>query len=180
VAAPTTARRRKKRRPEDDDDESWLRRWVQPIPLTIGGIAALVLLYFGFPMRLFGTSDHLQVFPTRGEITYHGKPLPGATLFFHPVGVKDPTFPRPHAVVKDDGSFVVGTYNSEDGAPPGEYQVTVQWFRKSEQELKTEVEGGGRLAQNVLPARFARPETSGLTVHIQEGENRLPPLKLGH
>jgi tetratricopeptide (TPR) repeat protein len=177
-AADTGKKRRKKPRRSDDEDEGILRRWVRPVPLAVGGIAALILLYLGFPMRLFGTSDRLKVFPARGQITFAGKPMSGAMIVLHPAGGKDPDFPRPRAVVGDDGSFVLGTYASDDGAPPGEYQVAVQWFRKARRDKNAEVEGGGQTAHNVLPARYGRPETSGLTVHIQEGENQLPALQL--
>ena len=80
------------------------------------------------------------------------------------------------ALVKDDGSFVLGTYGKEDGAPPGEYRVSVQWLVQT-QKIETE---GNPLPRNLLPARYGNFETSGLDVQIQQGENVLPALQLKH
>jgi hypothetical protein len=51
----------------------------------------------------------------------------------------------------------------------------VQWLVKKEK--KDEVEGGA-LPVNVLPSRYGKFETSGLTVVIQEGDNDIPALQL--
>jgi hypothetical protein len=37
----------------------------------------------------------------------------------------------------------------------------------------------GRLPENVLPAKYARAETSDLTVRIQAEKNEIPALQLG-
>ncbi len=72
-------------------------------------------------------------------------------------------------MVQEDGTFAVGTYGKDDGAPAGEYRVTVQCFNKVR---------GQDMPANVLPARYAAPDTSGLTVRIQEGDNQLSPIQL--
>jgi hypothetical protein len=117
---------------------------------------------------LFGNGSRLRVHPAQGRVTLDGKPMRDATIFLHPVGVKDPRFPRPRAVVGKDGTFVLGTYRKGDGAPAGDYKVTVQWFSST----------AGGAPRNVLPARYASAETSGLLVRIQQGENQLPPIQL--
>jgi hypothetical protein len=93
---------------------------------------------------------------------------------FEPVWTNNPVFPLPRATVKDDGSFVLGTYKKEDGAPAGEYRVSVRWLVK----LKKEEVEGGALPVNVLPSRYSKSETSGLTAVIQEGDNDIPGLQL--
>ena len=79
--------------------------------------------------------------------------------------------PNPRGIVKADGTFALGTYGKEDGAPPGEYVVTVQWFRKA----NSNDEG---LGKNVLPAKYADAATCGINVRINEGENRIPSIDL--
>jgi hypothetical protein len=127
------------------------------------------LLLVVFRSRLFSDSGRVPVHPARGEARFEGRPMADATIFLHPVGVKNPAHPRPRAVVGPDGTFVLGTYRKDDGAPAGEYHVTVQWFAKAAPH---------DVPRNVLPPRYAGPETSGLTVRIQGGKNQLPPIQL--
>ncbi len=56
----------------------------------------------------------------------------------------------------------------------GDYRVTVQWFAKVDNPEKDD----GVMPRNQLPAKYARAETSGLSVHIQEGENKIPTILL--
>jgi hypothetical protein len=130
---------------------------------------ALLLSLVVFRPNLFGSSDRARVYPARGTATWEGKPLANASIFLHPVDAKSANAPRPRAVVQEDGTFAVGTYRKDDGAPAGEYRVTVQCFNKRK---------GQDMPANVLPPRYAAPETSGLTVRIQEGDNQLPPIQL--
>jgi hypothetical protein len=56
-----------------------------------------------------------------GVVTLDGKPLPGATVSFVPVGEGQPAFGRTDA----DGSFRLTTSRTDDGAKPGDYKVVV-------------------------------------------------------
>src|SRR5262249_7049978 len=140
------------------------------------GIAAMLLIYVCFPRSLVGGAAHLAVYPAQGKILLDGKPLADASVSLHAVGVRDPRYPSPRAVTRADGTFVLGTYATDDGAPAGEFKVTVQCFK---QLRKVDGESEGTpLPKNVLPARLANPETSRLTVRIKEEENDLPALTL--
>jgi hypothetical protein len=151
-----------------EERSSFLQNWKRPLTAA-AGIAVVLLLLVVFRSALFGKGDRLSVYPARGQATFAGKPMSNATIFLHPVGVKDPRYPRPRAVVAEDGTFALGTYRKDDGAPAGEYRVTVQWFRKvADRDVPV----------NVLPARLAGPETSGLSVRIEKGKNDLPPIQL--
>jgi hypothetical protein len=132
------------------------------------------LLSLGFPLNLFGTTSRPKVHPARGQLFFEEKPTPGASVVLDPVGVKEPNFPRPQGVVKDDGSFVLGTFDKDDGVPLGEYRVMVTWFAK-----RTTLDADGSpLPKNLLPAKYGKFGTSDLTVRIAEGDNQLPVIKL--
>lgn len=73
-----------------------------------------------------------------------------------------------------DGTFVLGTYGKDDGAPAGEYVATVQWFVK----LDLRDLDGELAPRNLLPSRYRSIKTSGLNIRIQEGENQLPAINL--
>ncbi|HYT90322.1 MAG TPA: hypothetical protein VEL76_16565 [Gemmataceae bacterium] len=106
-----------------------------------------------------------EIYPVRGKVLFEGKSPQGARVVFHPAGNPDPRAILPHAEVGADGTFVMSTYNFEDGAPAGTYAVTVTHFQ-----------GGG--PTNLLPARYDNPSTSGLQAIVQEQSTELPPVHL--
>ena len=65
------------------------------------------------------------------------------------------------------------TYHPGDGAPLGLYAATVEY-----RELVQEGDEQMRNGRNLLPARYANPETSGLRCEVQAGINELPPWTL--
>jgi len=148
-------------------------KWKKPARFAAAAAAALLLFCLCLRTNLFGMPAHVAVYPVRGQVLFEGRATPNANILLEPVGTKDPGVPRPHAIVKDDGSFVLGTYGNGDGAPVGDYKVLVQWFAQPE--------GGdfdGGLPPNLLPARYGKFETSGLSVHVQKGDNQVPPFEL--
>jgi hypothetical protein len=128
------------------------------------------LLVGGAALTGCGGSDRVPVHPVQGQVLFEGKPAPHAHVVLHPVGPADKT-PPPQGQVGPDGSFRVGTYQPGDGAPAGEYAVTVQW-------LLTSAQNPDAPASNRLPVRYSQASTSGLRVQVREGDNRLPTLQL--
>jgi hypothetical protein len=64
------------------------------------------------------------------------KPTPGALVILHPLNDPDPRAPRPVARVGADGRFSPTTYSADDGAPAGEYAVTVAWVKETDNQRK--------------------------------------------
>ena len=122
-------------------------------------------------------SDRLTVYAVKGTIAYDKKSPEGAMIVFHPLTGDAAGSPlRPSAVVQKDGSFAPTTYNHGDGLPTGEYALTVFWPRPpGKGEVVGEAGGGG---ENRLPAKYGKPETSGLKVVIEKQANELKPIEL--
>jgi hypothetical protein len=113
---------------------------------------------------LFRAGPPCPVHPVVGHMTC-GKLIPaGAQVVFHPVVGELPDQAVPRAVVRDDGSFALSTFGTDDGAPTGEYIVTIQWFR---------VGKDGSPGPNVLPRRYAFADSSPFRVAVAEGRNEL-------
>src|SRR5262245_11865951 len=72
-------------------------------------------------------SERVPVFPVRGQVFYQSKPAVGAVVILNPqdasLGERLPM--RPNGKVEADGSFQITTYETNDGAPAGEYKVTI-------------------------------------------------------
>lgn len=113
-----------------------------------------------------------QVYPAKGVVNYKGKPLAGAMISLIPQDSEYPETVRPTATSKDDGTFELGTYSRADGAPAGEYKAIV---------LRFPVVGSKEspsAGPNDLPPKYAKAETTDLTVNIDAGETEIPPLEL--
>jgi hypothetical protein len=118
-------------------------------------------------------SERKPVYPVEGRVLFDGKPVPGAQVILHPLGDDKDHPVRPLGQVAADGTFRLTTYDAGDGAPEGAYAVTVALLKKP-----AGVEGD--LSRNVLPARYANPQTSPLRAEIGKGGTELPPFQLTH
>lgn len=116
--------------------------------------------------------DRVAVHPAAGAITVKGQPAHGAFVTLHPTSGAAADVPLPRASVERDGSFRVSTFDGGDGAPEGDYVVTVRWYKLVGRGLDA-VAG-----PNVIPPKYSQPQSSNLTVRIPAGQNQLPPIKL--
>jgi hypothetical protein len=110
-------------------------------------------------------------FPVTGKVVLPGgKPIEHATVVLHPVEDTGPDVVKPRGKVGPDGTFTLTTYEGQDGAPAGEYRVTVELWLTSGK--------GDEGPTSRLPARYACPETSGLTATIASAPTDLKPIEL--
>jgi hypothetical protein len=118
-----------------------------------------------------GNKDRVTVHPVQGTIQYRGQPMEGAFVSLHPKnGVE--RAPTPRATVAKDGSFIVTTYDGNDGAPEGDYVVTVQWYRSI--RIGNDLVGG----PNMLPQKYGSAQTSDVRIHVAAGQNQLNPIQI--
>ena len=110
--------------------------------------------------------------PVRGQVRWNGQPLAEALVIFHPP-VGGPAISKPFAQTDSQGNFSLTTLQFGDGAPAGEYAITVEL-----RELRQVGEEAVRDGRNLLPARFASPQESGLRHVVVEGENVVSPLEI--
>lgn len=111
-----------------------------------------------------------DVFPASGELKIDGLPASGAFVLFHPVGDVGMTKGnKPFARVAADGSFLVTTYNTGDGAPDGNYRVTVIWPEDPDARGPS---------PDRLRGRYSQPETSGLRAEMAAPRTVLPVWEL--
>ncbi len=111
-----------------------------------------------------------EPFPVTGTLLIGGQPAEGAMVRFHPVNA-GPDSVRPFGMVDAEGRFQLTSQVANDGAMPGDYKVTVEWrppkFRPSAPDGPDRLQG-----------RYANPETSQISVTIQDQPTTLDPIQL--
>lgn len=118
------------------------------------------------------TDKRKEVHPVRGQLFVGDKPAIGAFVLFIPVN--EPATdqdPRPRATVDAEGFFKLSTYGAEDGAPPGDYLVTVTWPGGVLPDGREEPE-------DKLNGRYSVPSRAAARVTVNKGKNELEPIRL--
>lgn len=117
--------------------------------------------------------DGVRCHPVRGQVVFDGQPVAEAVVVFHPK--TEPTAPVPKSLAYTDaeGRFELTTLKTKDGAPAGDYAITVEL-----KELRQVGEEGVRDGRNLLPERYGRPDSSGFSYRVVDGANDVPPLKI--
>ena len=131
----------------------------------------------GLALALVGCSkrpgDRGTLYPAEGQVFLDKEPLVGALVVLYPQGLSDAKAVASRAQTSPDGRFRVSTFGTADGAPEGEYAVTVIHYPMQKQS-----DGGYAAGPNDLPKKYASPTTSDLRVQIGEGKSTLPAIVL--
>ena len=117
-----------------------------------------------------GKGEHrVTTYKASGQLlAADGKAVASALIVLHPVDGTSKA-PKPRATTDGEGRFQLTTYDTGDGAPDGEFIVTVeQWFRDDPNEAPT----------NHLPPALGKPDSSGIRITIAKSENALEPIRL--
>jgi hypothetical protein len=118
--------------------------------------------------------EHKPVYPVHGKgLDKNAKAAAGAIIVFHPVVAEDPKEAKPIGTVDENGEFTLTTYKTGDGAPAGEYCITLAWFPPRKSIMEPEKD-------DVLGGRFALPEKSPIPKFTVEasGANEAPAIQL--
>lgn len=143
-----------------------MNRQCREIPLWLAGALVMVL-------GLIGCSGGPKpAFPVSGKVVdAEGKAARGAMIVFHPTPEEtDPT--KPVARVDERGEFKLTTYAEGDGAPAGDYAVTIIW--PTPRKSPFEQEGPDQLNGDYANARSPKIR---FTVQKTQ-ENRVPEIQL--
>lgn len=109
--------------------------------------------------------------PVAGKLLVDGQPAAGAQVIFHPADSHDfdRRGSRPTGRVTADGTFQMTTYQPNDGAPAGDYVVTVYWAQDPE-SLEP--------SPDRLKQRFLNPALSKIHVAVIKSTTELTPIEL--
>jgi len=111
--------------------------------------------------------------PVRGQVHYRGQPVAEARIAFHCVDQSPQAANQPIAITDAQGRFTLTTMKQGDGAPLGEYAITIEL-----RDLITVGEEQVRDGRSLLPERYRTPEKSGLRFRVGKGENEVPRIDI--
>jgi hypothetical protein len=112
-------------------------------------------------------------YPVSGKVTYHGSPASGATVYFRRPGGDAMNDHAIMGIVQEDGSFELVSGLPGKGAPPGAYDVLIEWRR-----LSGPSRGRPHQVPDVLKGRYADPKRPLLHVTVEAKATNLPPFEL--
>jgi hypothetical protein len=112
------------------------------------------------------------VYPVSGKVTYKGAPAPGATVVFYRQGDSTDE-PVIMGVTQKDGTFELVCGSLGKGAPPGEYDVVIEWKPVSGQS-----KGRPQHGPDKLKGRYADPKHPRFHATIKAERNDLAPFDL--
>ncbi len=89
---------------------------------------SLVVVASATALPLFGCGNSAGLAPVSGKVLYKGEPAAGAVVYFQ----RTDSHPAAHelvpfGVVQKDGGFSLASEGLGDGAPPGSYNVLIEW-----------------------------------------------------
>lgn len=127
-----------------------------------------------------GSDGRLPTYPVEGQVIINGQPASGCTVTLVP---SDPQLARqmmPGGTTDSSGNFQLTTYETGDGAPAGQYGVTLQWEATDwpGKEAESRMDPAPPIGPDRLMGRFSSVAKSGIEVTVEEAPNRLTPFRL--
>lgn len=140
-------------------------------------LSGLILLAFTAGLGCQEDNDRLPVYPAHGKVTVNGQPAEGARVVFYPsvTEVDGLPMPTPAANTEVGGIYHLESYESRDGAPVGEYSVSVVWLEPPPPNAE---QLGVYEQKDRLKNRYSDPKKSGLSATVEAGGGELPSFDL--
>lgn len=144
------------------------RLWHRAVVVT--SCILLASIHSGCEKRI----KRLPVYQVSGKVLVNGQPAEHAQISLHPVRAT-PKREReiiPNAVAQADGTFNVGTYSGSDGAPVGEYAITVIW------PTVTQEGGEETFGPDRLKGLYRLPDNPLPKFTVQDRDNEIPTIDI--
>jgi hypothetical protein len=155
-------------------DHAAASRVVSMLP-RFGAVLGLALAVAGC-----GSNGRVPTYPVSGELTINGAPAKGCVVTFVPADPALQGVVLPTGKVNESGKFELTTYETADGAPAGEYGVTLLWeaTKWAGKDPDRGVDPVVTVRPDRLMDKYASSEKSGLKAKIVAGNNALEPFRL--
>ena len=125
------------------------------------------------PVLALACASCNNIYPVSGKVMYNGSPAAGATVFFIRQGGGSSAEAAIMSIVQEDGSFELVCGSLGKGAPPGNYDVLIEWKPVSGQS-----KGRPQHGADVLKGRYADRKHPLLHATVESRATHLPPFEL--
>lgn len=116
-------------------------------------------------------ADRVKVYPVEGKLLVLGRPAGEATVAFHAVDKVRSGVRVPCCITRANGTFRLTTYELDDGAPEGEFTITIYW--PHDPSLASECACTGLTTHDRLFGLYSDPATSALRATIRPEHNEI-------
>ena len=114
-----------------------------------------------------GDNGRVRTYPVSGKVVFpDGKPLPGGNIIC--IGDSEEVALTARASINDDGTFVLGTYEEDDGATEGKHLVSI------DPPVPENFNPDAGPPPKLIHTRYQHPDTSGLEFTVDpDGPNEV-------
>jgi hypothetical protein len=106
------------------------------------------------------TKGRVATIPVTGTVKVAGEPLKKGTITFVPVSGTNTASGEIQG-----GAYSLTTYSKGDGAPPGDYRVSISaWLKEPEM---------GKPAERAIAEKYFNAEASGLTATVSKQSQKI-------
>lgn len=118
-------------------------------------------------------ASNKEIYPVSGKVFYKGVPATGAAVFLQRRGGDSMNEHLMMGIVQEDGSFEIVCGALGKGAPPGDYNVLIEW-----KSVAGQGKGRSQHGPDRLNGRYADPQKPLLHATVKAENNDLPALEL--
>ncbi|MHC2070665.1 hypothetical protein ACYFX5_24600 [Bremerella sp. T1] len=138
--------------------------------LFLSGVLIVLVAYLYWPSSPNRDRDLPDRFPVSGTVSYNGEAPVGAYVILNPLPLENTQWDTliPRGRVEEDGTFQVQSYEKNDGAPPGEYAVTMVWTGFPDRNVKP--------GRDRWRGKFNKPHDPLETIKIDTAEVTVAPI----
>ena len=120
-----------------------------------------------------GSCGRSGLYPVSGKVMYKGEPAAGASVHFIRQGGNPMNEHAIMGIVEADGSFTLVCGHLGSGAPPGEYDVLIEW-----KQVTHQAKGQPQKGADKLRGRYCNAARPLLHAVVKAEANDLPPFEL--
>ena len=143
---------------------------LRPSGRSLRGLVAAALL----TLPACGGSDFHKVYPVTGKILVNGQPAGDCLIYLNRTFDDDhPRRVTPYALTNENGEFQITSYITNDGAPEGEYVVTIEW--RDRVGMSQALDGPDQLGGAYAKADKTKA-LKGFVVQVGKQPLELPPF----
>jgi len=117
--------------------------------------------------------DKKNIYPVSGKVMYKGSPASGAVVFFHRQGSDPMNEHMTMGIAQEDGSFELVCGSLGKGAPPGDYDVLIEW-----KPVAAQSKGRPQHGPDKLKGRYSDPNNPLFHATVEAKTNVLPLFEL--